>query len=148
MIRIEIDGGLPDGIEPESIRAMAERVLGGETPGISYILSLNVTDSEEMRKINRLYRGNDETTDVLSFVLDELILDGAKTRICDIVVDINAIAKQKGKNSISEEFWQVLIHGLLHLADHDHNTLADRNKMEDAEENYRSQLMEVWQSGR
>ena len=101
-----------------------------------------------MRKINRQYRGADETTDILSFVSDELDLNGRKSHICDIIVDINSLEIQKGINSLIEEFWQVLIHGLLHLAGYDHITLADRKKMEDAEEKYNSQLLGVLNGGR
>lgn len=148
MIKIEIDGELPEGVKPSEISALASHIIGKECPGKAYEISLSIVQSEEMRRINKQYRGADESTDILSFISDELDLNGTKSHICDIIVDINSLEIQKGKNSISEEFWQVLTHGLLHLAGYDHITLADRKKMEDAEENYRSQLLGVLNDGR
>lgn len=148
MIKIEIEGELPEGVKPSDICALASYIIGKECPGKAYEISLSIVQSEEIRRINKQYRGADESTDILSFISDELDLNGTKSHICDIIVDINSLEIQKGKNSISEEFWQVLTHGLLHLAGYDHITLADRKKMEDAEENYRSQLLGVLNDGR
>ncbi|HHV36247.1 MAG TPA: rRNA maturation RNase YbeY [Candidatus Cloacimonetes bacterium] len=148
MIKIAIEGELPAGISPSEISTLAKHIMGRECPDKAFEISLNIVDSDEMRKINRQYRGADETTDILSFVSDELDLNGRKSHICDIIVDINSLEIQKGINSLIEEFWQVLIHGLLHLAGYDHITHADRKKMEDAEEKYNSQLLGVLNGGR
>ncbi len=148
MIKIAIEGELPVGISPSEINTLAQHIMGIECPGKAYEISLSLVKSDEMRKINRQYRGVDETTDILSFVSDELDLNGRKSHICDIIVDINSLEIQKDINSLIEEFWQVLIHGLLHLAGYDHVTLADRKKMEDAEEKYRNQFIGALSDGR
>jgi probable rRNA maturation factor len=55
-------------MDPVRIERAAEKILNalGYTDGE---LSILVVDDEEMRRINREYRGVDEPTDVLSFTM-------------------------------------------------------------------------------
>ncbi|MDD3282160.1 MAG: rRNA maturation RNase YbeY [Candidatus Cloacimonetes bacterium] len=142
MTEIEIQGDLPLGITKEQIEPFAHRILSSEAPGIKFEISILCTNSEDMRKYNHFYRGVDNNTDVLSFKGESLILEGVETQFCDIIIDTKQVFKQKGKNTFNEEFWQVLIHALLHLAGFDHIRTSDKEKMEDAEENYRKQIPE------
>ncbi|MCB5260124.1 MAG: rRNA maturation RNase YbeY [Candidatus Cloacimonetes bacterium] len=142
MTEIEIQGDLPLGITKEQIEPFAHRILSSEAPGIKFEISILCTNSEDMRKYNHFYRGVDNNTDALSFKGESLILEGVETQFCDIIIDTKQVFKQKGKNTFNEEFWQVLIHALLHLAGFDHIRTSDKEKMEDAEENYRKQIPE------
>lgn len=140
MIKVDVQGELPPSITESQIHELAQVILVNEAPQADYEISLRCTDSLEMRRINRQYRGVDSTTDVLSFVGDSLPLGECELRICDIIIDTNQVFLQKGQNTYKEEFWQVLIHSLLHLAGYDHTRTWDRKKMEDAEDNYRMQI--------
>jgi probable rRNA maturation factor len=140
MTRLSFQGELPRGISEDLVERFAEYILEQESPHISYEISLLLTDSESMRQYNLRYRGVDSPTDVLSFEGECLDLGMDSMRLCDIIIDTNQVFKQKGKNTYKEEFWQVLIHALLHLAGHDHIKPADKTKMEDAEDNYRRQI--------
>ena len=87
-------------------------------------LSVAFVSGAEMKKLNRLYRGLDKTTDVLAFagegdLLGELVLDYAQ---------IKRQAKSYG-HSAREELVFVLVHGLLHLVGYDDKTEAGRLKM-------------------
>lgn len=121
---------------------MANLILTAEAPQTDYEISLICADESEMRRINKLYRGVNANTDVLSFEGECLKLGSRETRFCDIVVDTKQVFKQKGTNTYREEFWRVLIHALLHLAGYDHIRTKDKEKMEDAEDNYRKQIPE------
>jgi len=140
MTKLDITGDLAEGISENEIQVFAEYILSQEASDTDFEISLLLTTSDEMQEFNRRYRGVDSTTDVLSFEGESLTLGTGKLRICDIIIDTNQVFRQKGKNTYKEEFWQVLIHALLHLAGHDHTRPADKKAMEDAEDNYRKQI--------
>jgi len=142
MINIDTQGDLPSDIAPKQIQDMANLILTSEAPRTDYEISLICADEAEMRRINKLYRGVNANTDVLSFEGECLKLGNRETRFCDIVIDTKQVFKQKGTNTYREEFWHVLIHALLHLAGYDHIRTKDKEKMEDAEDNYRKQIPE------
>jgi len=142
MTSVEIQGDLPPSLSGSQIAAMAELIFGSEAFDTDFEISILCTDSDEMRRINRTYRGVDATTDVLSFEGECLLLEESKRRYCDIIIDTKQVFRQKGTNTYREEFWQVLIHALLHLAGYDHIRTSDKKKMEDAEDNYRKQIPE------
>ena len=101
---------------------MAEAVLGKE-----YECSLVIIGSKKSRELNRTYREKDNSTNILSFPLDEnegeIFLDLKKTRTEAPLFDRSYI------NFVGFLF----IHGLLHLKGLDHGT-----KMENAEKKIRS----------
>ncbi|MDI3503264.1 MAG: putative rRNA maturation factor [Candidatus Cloacimonadota bacterium] len=140
MTKLDIQGELPEGISSYAIQDFADFILRQEARECHFQISLLLTNSEAMQEYNRKYRGVDSSTDVLTFVGEILDLGIGNLCICDIIIDTNQVFKQKGKNTYREEFWQVLIHALLHLAGYDHIRSADRKKMEDAEDNYRKQI--------
>jgi probable rRNA maturation factor len=99
--------------------------------GISgWELSVLVTDDEVMGRLNHDYRGKEGPTDVLSFAAfddpsdrgglppDEPVPAG------DIVISLPTVERQATELGVSpeEELRRVLVHGILHLAGHDHAT--------------------------
>ncbi len=141
MTNVELQGELPPGISLAEICLAAELICSKERPQIDFEISLMLVDSESMRHYNRTYRGVDQATDVLSFEGESIVLGQSETRLCDIIIDTNQVSKQKGFKTFREEFWFVLIHALLHITGFDHIRQADKNKMEDAEDNYRKQIL-------
>jgi probable rRNA maturation factor len=77
----------------------------------------------EMRNLNRVYRGRDSTTDVLSFSQLEGAPSPAYTpELGDIVISpaqASSQAVERG-NTLEQEIDLLLIHGLLHLVGYDH----------------------------
>jgi probable rRNA maturation factor len=93
--------------------------------GEKYELSLTILEAREQRKINRIYRGLDETTNILSFVLSkssgEITLDPVKIKKDAILF-----------NMTYDQFLIFLfIHGCLHLKGLEHGS-----KMELQENKY------------
>ena len=96
--------------------------------GSSAMLSVRVTDDREIQQLNRLYRGEDEVTDVLSFGndVDEVgtgALPGEKGILGDLVLSwpyIRRYAAKVGTNP-RDEFMLCFIHGVLHLLGWDHD---------------------------
>jgi probable rRNA maturation factor len=113
---------------------------GDLPPGAGTLyLSLVLTDDETIARLNRVYRGVDAPTDVLSFPqLDPAAAapEGAPAMLGDIVVSLPRAAKQAEEygHSYRRELGFLLVHGLLHLLGYDHENPADAALMEERQE--------------
>jgi len=92
---------------------------------------LRVTDDAESRQLNRRYRGQDRSTNVLSFPCDAVPSVRPKPLgdlvICAPVVDREA--REQGK--ATEAHWaHMVVHGMLHLQGYDHETDPQARIME------------------
>ena len=87
-------------------------------------------DDEKILEVNREYLGHDYYTDVITFDYDEdNVVSG------DIVISLDTVrsnAELFGK-SYDEEFYRVLIHGILHLCGINAKGPGEREVMEAAE---------------
>ena len=84
----------------------------------------------EMRPLNRKYRKQNKTTDVLSFIADEALPGGGRL-LGDIVISVEQArrqAAQRGK-TLKSEMTLLLIHGLLHLLGYDHERSGRQAKI-------------------
>ena len=83
-----------------------------------------------MRKLNRQFRGKDFATDVLSFPSQpETFEADTATNVGEIVISLDRAQAQAKENGLTlvNEVEQLILHGLLHLCGHDHET--DRGEM-------------------
>ena len=101
--------------------------------------SLLFTSDAEVQTLNREWRAKDQPTNVLSFPMleraDLLALkpDGPPELLGDIALAFETCAREAAEKDVSLEHHtaHLIIHGLLHLAGHDHEiSLADAAKME------------------
>ena len=100
-------------------------------------VSISFAGKDEIRSLNREYRGIDNPTDVLSFPLTEADewTSSRPIALGDIVV-CNDIAREQAEtygHTYEREINFLLVHGLLHLAGYDHMTEADEKKMRSAQ---------------
>lgn len=111
-------------------RAQRAAGLGGE-------VNVLVAGSQEIRRLNRVYRGKDQVTDVLSFPADG---GAGKDFAGDIAISAEAAAESAAQfgHSPAEELKVLLLHGILHLAGYDHE--RDNGLMARTEERLRIQL--------
>lgn len=142
---LEVIDECDTGIDPRPLTEIAAAVCDEESPGRMVELSILLCDSKRMRKLNRMYRGKDKDTDVLTFLSDpypsEPLSNGIEPLRGDIVVDINQADRQKGSHSLEIELGFLLIHGLLHLLGHDHIKTQDKEEMEQKEKYFRQKLI-------
>ena len=115
-----------------------------------YELSLSIVGDDEMRTLNRAYRGRDRPTDVLAFPLHEHAPRGIPCRreaparrglamgvgprsesadlllLGDVVISIEAAAAQARalRRALAERLDALLVHGVLHLVGYDHEISA------------------------
>ncbi|MFZ0770813.1 MAG: rRNA maturation RNase YbeY [Candidatus Sulfotelmatobacter sp.] len=81
-----------------------------------------VTNSQELRSLNRQFRGKDKATDVLSFPSLPAGCGQAKQIAGDLAISAD-IAKQNASrlgHPVAEEIKILVLHGMLHLAGFDH----------------------------
>jgi probable rRNA maturation factor len=94
-----------------------------------------------MRELNRLWRHQRGTTDVLSFPAEQDDFEkGEGTSLGDVVISVEQAARQARENGLSfdQEIAQLILHGLLHLCGYDHST--DKGEMDRLELRLRKKL--------
>jgi probable rRNA maturation factor len=129
---------------------MSEQLLETLEVDSALEVSLLLTDDEEIRELNRDFRGLNEPTDVLSFALRESE-DAELTPelLGDIAVSVETAARivNSGEHrarvceelgadvewGLGEELSFLAIHGALHLLGHDHAEPAEEAEMKSAE---------------
>ncbi|MFN2101135.1 rRNA maturation RNase YbeY [Altererythrobacter sp. MF3-039] len=102
--------------------------------------SLLFTSDEEVHALNREWREKDKPTNVLSFPmlsgeeLADLEPDGPPVMLGDIALAHQTCAREAAERGVSLEHHaaHLIVHGLLHLAGHDHETSSDDAKKMEA----------------
>ncbi len=104
---------------------------------VARVVSLRVTDSRTVRRLNRRFRGEDSATDVLSFNTDFYGLrrpDGAAD-LGEIVIALPVAARgarQRGA-TLAAELALLTVHGTLHLLGFDHEEVEEDRRMKELE---------------
>ena len=103
-------------------------------------LSVLFCDNLYIKSLNAQYRNKDEPTDILSFTLGETE-PGGRFLAGDIVISLDALEENTRffKVSAEEELRRLLVHGILHLAGHEHATNSPDEPMLQLQENILSQ---------
>jgi probable rRNA maturation factor len=124
-----------------TMRALLESV-GEENAAIS----LTLVDDAAIRKLNRLHRGKDKPTDVLSFPLDPDEIEGPERLLGDIVISIDTARRQAADYDapLQREVYRLAIHGLLHVLGHDHMEAEERAVMEAEERRLAAAIGMPW----
>ncbi len=87
-----------------------------------------------MSELNRMWRGQRTTTDVLSFPSKQAEFEKTEgLSLGDIVISVEQAKRQAKAHRLSfeTELAQLILHGLLHLSGYDHETdQGDMNRLE------------------
>lgn len=117
---------------PRRLRGWAEAVLA--RLGSDGEVLLRIVEAGEGAELNRLWRGREGPTNVLSFPLPaprgvpiEVLGDIV---VCAPVVDREAVEQGKPRDA---HWAHMVVHGLLHLFGHDHQRPAETARMEQLE---------------
>ena len=101
--------------------------------GKNITFTILLTNSLNMKKLNKKFRKRNKSTDVLSFpFLPSNNLKFNKRKkfyIGDVAISYEAINSRSKKNNFLLEFDKAWVHGLLHLADYNHVKNKDYFKM-------------------
>jgi probable rRNA maturation factor len=100
-------------------------------------IAVRVVGKGESRELNRLWRGKDKPTNVLSFPAPERSKRGmpvdAYLPLGDLVICADVVRReaQRDGKPVSAHWAHMVVHGALHLAGYDHETgTRDRLRME------------------
>tara|TARA_X000000368_G_scaffold418087_1_gene416489 strand:+ start:1986 stop:2447 length:462 start_codon:yes stop_codon:yes gene_type:complete len=103
--------------------------------------SLLLTDSIEIKKLNKKFRKKDKTTDVLSFpfyekdILKKLLKKKINFYLGDVVINLNKINGYKNED-FKKNFDKLWIHGFLHLLGYRHKLDKEFIKMSNLEKKF------------
>ena len=103
--------------------------------GIRGEVNVLITSDDKMRRLNRDFRSKDKATDVLSFPAAQ------NGKVAGDIAISRDIARENARalgHSLNTEVKILLLHGLLHLAGHDHE--ADNGEMAALEQELRAKL--------
>jgi probable rRNA maturation factor len=120
-----------DALSQAAKAAFAAASRARREPGVATVV---LTDDAEMRALNRLWRGKDASTNVLSFPAGEPPGEthGEPSPLGDIVLAAETVieeAKPKGI-PVADHAAHLVVHGMLHLLGQDHERDADAERME------------------
>ena len=123
-------------IKTAQLRRVVFSVL--EQAGQEADISLHLISDARMKKLNHQYCGKNQTTDVLSFAATTGIGPHDQSDLGDIFVSIPQVCRQAKNLGITylEEFYRMLIHGILHLLGYDHVKRKDAEVMFELQEQY------------
>jgi probable rRNA maturation factor len=134
-----------EGIDEARLRRVVEGTLSFCGVSSPVELGVLIADDEEMRKLNRTYRGRDETTDVLSFGMggEDFILppDGIR-HLGEVIISYPQAVRQSREmgHSVEKELMLLVIHGVLHLLGYDDEEPEAEQRMREAGENISRRL--------
>ena len=113
MVDVELIGTGEAGVAPAELERLCTVALARVGIAEGH-LAIEFVDEHRIRELNRLHRGLDEPTDVLSFGVDESGPSAGPRELGDIVICPVHTADVR----------EAVIHGALHLAGMDHETDA------------------------
>ena len=94
-------------------------------------LTLLLSNNKNIKKLNKVFRKKNKSTDILSFPLHKKIKIVKNTYLGDIIISYNYLDKPRSQDlkSFKEKVAKILIHGFLHLLGFDHKKNKDYSKM-------------------
>ena len=138
-VPVEIDISVEAGDWPDeaALTLLVDRAVAAafaETGVVgSSELSIVFSDDAHIRSLNADWRGKDKPTNVLSFPAFPFVMGGPlPPMLGDIVLAAETVAREaalEGK-PVDNHIAHLVIHGLLHLLGHDHETDAEAEAME------------------
>jgi len=136
---VAVDLGAPawtgalDDAEAVCRRAVAAARAEAEVPAGE--VSIVLADDAFIRALNRTHRGKDRATDVLAFPQIEAGADasaGGPALLGDVVVAYETAARDAAAadKRLGDHLAHLIVHGVLHLAGHDHENDREAAAME------------------
>lgn len=124
IVMVEINNRTKFKIDLNLIKKVAKKFLRIYKK-VGYEVSIAFVGDKTIRSLNKAYRGEDKTTDVLAFPGEDEFLG-------EIVINYAQIKKQAKlySSGAKEELIFILTHGLLHLLGHSDKSASGKKKME------------------
>ncbi|MBZ9572302.1 rRNA maturation RNase YbeY [Patescibacteria group bacterium] len=145
---IEINNLTLTPINKNFLKKVTKKVL--ETEGQkNYYLSIALVGQGRIKKINQEYRGENRTTDVLSFPekkLKKKFIQPIANPLGEIIICLKEVkknAKRFGSN-FKKELSTCLIHGILHLLGYNHEKSKKEAEKTEKKQKYYLKLLKIY----
>jgi probable rRNA maturation factor len=114
--------------------AAALTLRRGEAPAAA-IVDITLTDDDEQRVLNHIWRGKDAPTNVLAFPAADPTVpvpNGAPLLLGDVVLAFETVRREaeEQEKPLADHLRHLVVHGVLHLLGHDHENAAEAAIME------------------
>lgn len=131
-IRFHASVAPPPDLDPFPSREL-ERLLREEGRSEAGEVHCVLTGDAEMADLNQRFRGRRGPTDVLAFPYDA---DSAGGALGDVYVSLDRATLQAAERgeTVAREVWRLFVHGVLHLAGHEHGTGPGARRMTERQE--------------
>lgn len=111
-------------------------------------LSILFTDDTHIEEMNRRYLGREGPTNVLAFPMsDDSMAEMETGMLGDVVISVDTAVREseRYKEPLPETIYRLLIHGILHLLNYDHErSPGDEKEMIKQERRLLSMIREEW----
>ena len=129
----------------EKIKDIILECLDYEGYDDDYDVSLSFVDNKEIHELNKMYRGIDRATDVLSFTMlsdDDFEIKLEEKSLGDIVISLERAFEQSidYNHSFEREVCFLVCHSMFHLLGYDHDTEENTKEMREKEEHILNKL--------
>ena len=128
----------PEGEFPSLPKAALSRFLtrAQKAVGLEGEVTVLLADDARLKELNRGFRGKNKATDVLSFPAFE----NADGIAGDLAISVETAQRQAAEHghALDAELRILMLHGILHLAGHDHE--ADKGEMRALEAELQTKL--------
>jgi probable rRNA maturation factor len=147
-IDITIDKEFKKSLSVPWLRSIARQILVAQCAEAASEVGFYITGQDKIKELNRVYRGKDCPTDVLSFSFfvkeaaadatthpDFPPMSGGGINLGEVVISLPQAELQAAEygHPLKKELARLLIHGIMHLLGFDHEVEADAGIMEDRE---------------
>jgi probable rRNA maturation factor len=146
-VHVQLTSGSRGVISAAELRRVARSVLDAEDVAPIVEVEVVLSDEPTVQDLNRLYRGKDEPTDVLSFAAMEgeafLAAPDEAPSLGEVVICLPLAKTQASAagRAAAGEIAHLLTHGLLHLLGYDHeDDEAESQRMKAREDELLTQL--------
>jgi probable rRNA maturation factor len=115
-------------LAPEVLKSYKTELV---TQSEGRIIQINFVSDQEIQELNKLHRSKDSPTDVLSwgFINQDLLPHEMAGEIYVSIQTCQRQAKEKS-HSLEHETIYLIVHGLLHVFDYDHQTDEQEAEMD------------------
>lgn len=141
--KVDIDKDILD-----TLVLVIKESLKVENLGENYELSISFVDNEEIKTLNREYRGIDSETDVLSFPIEDDFIVPVPL-LGDIIISAEKALEQSKEygHSLERELSYLTCHSMLHLLGYDHMEDLEKKEMRNKEKKIMKNLS-LFKSGK
>ncbi|ANK80411.1 MAG: rRNA maturation RNase YbeY [Rhizobiales bacterium NRL2] len=105
-------------------------------------VAVALMDDAAIGRLNAEFRGRDGPTNVLSFPAEDDLVAGHDGMLGDIALALETARREAGleEKTFEDHLCHLVVHGMLHLLGHDHQTPGEAELMEDMERRILSSL--------